>query len=63
MGEDAKVAVRNIQRDVNDSITKDDELSEDQEKRGHDQVQKITDEFTKRIDQAVTNKTNEIMKV
>jgi ribosome recycling factor len=63
MGEDSKVAIRNIRRDVNDSIKKDDELSEDTEKRALDQVQKITDEFTKKIDQAVVNKTNDIMKV
>lgn len=63
MGEETKIAVRNIRRDVNDSIKKDDDLSEDQEKRALDQVQKITDEFTKKIDQAVTEKTEDIMKV
>lgn len=63
MGEEAKIAVRNIRRDVNDSIKKDDEHSEDQEKRAHEQVQKITDEFTKKIDQAVASKTESIMKV
>jgi ribosome recycling factor len=63
MGEEAKVAVRNIRRDVNDSIKKDDELSEDVARNAHDQIQKITDEFTKKIDQAVESKTNDIMKV
>lgn len=63
MGEDAKVAIRNIRRDVNDSIKKDDDLSEDEEKRGLDKVQKITDEYTKKIDDAVANKTTDIMKV
>lgn len=62
-GEEAKIAIRNIRRDVNDSIKKDDELSEDVEKRALDQVQKITDEYTKKIDLAVVNKTNDIMKV
>lgn len=63
MGEEAKVAIRNIRRDVNDSIKKDDDLSEDEEKRALDKVQKITDEYTKKIDDAVANKTTDIMKV
>lgn len=63
MGEDAKIAIRNIRRDVNDSIKKDDDLSEDVEKRALEKVQKITDEFTKKIDQAVASKTADIMKV
>lgn len=63
MGEDAKVAIRNIRRDVNDSIKKDDDLSEDEEKRALDKVQKITDEYTKKIDDAVASKTTDIMKV
>ncbi len=63
MGEEAKVAIRNIRRDVNDAIKKDDSLPEDQEKRALDKVQEITDDFVKRIDQAVTNKTQDIMKV
>lgn len=63
MGEEAKVAIRNIRRDINDAIKKDDSLPEDQEKRALDKVQEITDDFVKRIDQAVTNKTQDIMKV
>jgi ribosome recycling factor len=63
MGEESKVAIRNIRRDVNDSIKKDDTLTEDEEKKALDQVQKITDEFVKKIDQAVTDKTKEIMTV
>ncbi len=63
MGEEAKVAIRNIRRDINDAIKKDDSLPEDQEKRALDKVQEITDDFVKRIDQAVNNKTQDIMKV
>ena len=63
MGEESKVAIRNIRRDVNDSIKKDDTLTEDEEKKALDQVQKITDEFVKKVDQAVTDKTKEIMTV
>lgn len=63
MGEEAKIAIRNIRRDVNDAIKKDDSLPEDQEKRALEKVQEITDDFVKRIDQAVTNKTQDIMKV
>ncbi len=63
MGEEAKVAIRNIRRDVNDSIKKDDTLTEDEEKKALDQVQKITDDYVKRIDQAVVDKTKDIMTV
>lgn len=63
MGEEAKVAIRNIRRDINDSIKKDDTLTEDESKKALDKVQKITDEYVKKIDQSVVDKTAEIMKV
>ena len=66
MGEEAKVAVRNIRRDALDGIKKlkkDNEISEDEEKRFNDEIQKFTDEFVKKIDDALAQKEKDIMQV
>lgn len=65
-GEDAKVAVRNIRRDANDSfkkLVKDKEISEDDERRLQDEVQKLTDSNVAKIDEMITQKEAEIMTV
>ena len=65
-GEDAKVAIRNIRRDVNDDIKaleKAKECSEDESKKGLDDAQKLTDKFIKRIDEILADKEKEIMEV
>jgi ribosome recycling factor len=65
-GEMAKVAVRNIRRDANEDIKrqlKDDHLSEDDSKREHDRVQKITDQFVAEIDQIIEHKESDILTV
>lgn len=65
-GENAKVAVRNIRRDANDSfkkMSKANEISEDEVKSLEDEVQKLTDKFIARIEETVENKTKEIMTV
>lgn len=65
-GEDAKVAVRNIRRDANEAIKKAlkaNEISEDEEGNLQDDVQKLTDRFIKEVDQAVEEKTKEVMAV
>lgn len=65
-GEEYKVAIRNIRRDANDSLKKsqkNDEISEDEEKSLEDEVQKLTDSFIKKIDDAISDKTKEIMTV
>ena len=65
-GEDAKVAIRNIRRDGIDAfkkIAKAGEISEDEGKDLEDDMQKITDEFIKKIDKAVEEKTKEVMTV
>ena len=64
-GEDAKVAVRNIRRDGNDSFKKlaKEEVSEDEIKELTDKLQKITDQFIKDIDVAIEEKSKEIMTV
>ncbi len=66
MSEKAKVAVRNIRKDANDKVKKlekDKEISEDEMKRGLDQVQKITDEHIKKIDDILAAKEADILKV
>ena len=63
LAEDAKVAIRNVRRDINDQIKKDDTLTEDDEKKALDKVQKLTDDFIKRVDEAAATKTKEIMTV
>ena len=64
-GEDAKVAVRNVRRDGNDSFKKlkGTEVSEDEINDLNDELQKITDKFIKDIDAAVEEKNKEIMTV
>lgn len=63
-GEDKKVAIRNIRRDVIDEFKKNEEnSSKDQIHSFSDVVQKITDEFVAKIDDIVSNKEQEIMKV
>jgi ribosome recycling factor len=65
-GETAKVAVRNVRRDANDKvkkIEKDKAISEDDSKRAHDKIQKITDEFVAKVDALCEQKEAELLKV
>ncbi|NCN41810.1 ribosome recycling factor [bacterium] len=65
-GEDTKIAVRNIRRDVNEEIKskeKSKELSEDDSKRLQDTVQKITDTFVAEVDKLVEAKIKDVMTV
>lgn len=65
-GETAKVAVRNHRRDANDAVKrllKDKSISEDDERRSQDVVQKMTDDFIAQIDKVVTAKEAEVMEI
>jgi ribosome recycling factor len=65
-GEDGKIAVRNVRHKVHDDLRaqlKDHDITEDDNKRMQDQLQKMTDRFIKEIDQLVTAKEKEIMEV
>ena len=65
-GENAKVAIRNIRRDANDTfkkMEKNDEITEDELKEATDKMQKITDKAIEKVDKAVDNKTKEILTV
>jgi len=61
--EECKVVVRNVRRDINEMIKKDDELTEDLEKEALEKVQKLTDENIKRIEAITEAKNKEIMTV
>jgi ribosome recycling factor len=66
MAEDARVAVRNVRREANDklkALAKDKKapITEDEERRGHDQIQKTTDKYIARIDELLKKKEQEIM--
>ncbi len=64
-GEEAKVAIRNIRRDANDSFKKlaKEEVSEDEIKDLENEVQKLTDKYIKDIEKAVEEKSKEILTV
>ena len=65
-GEHAKVAIRNLRRDANDSVkkqVKDKLASEDDERRSQDDVQKFTDRFIAEVDKLVASKEQDIMAV
>lgn len=65
-GESSKVAIRNIRRDVNDALKKQNkanELSDDQLKDKESEVQKMTDKYIAAIDKAIEDKSKEILTV
>lgn len=66
IGEEAKIAIRNVRRDSTDAVKKlekTDNLPEDAVKDGQDQVQKITDKFVKIVDETVSAKEKEVMEI
>ncbi len=66
IAEEGRVAIRNIRRDANERIKKERKnknISEDQEADGHDEVQKMTDDYVKEIDDIVVRKEKEVMEV
>lgn len=66
LGEDAKVAIRNVRRDQNDKVKaaeKDKKISEDESKKVQEEIQKITDNFIKEVDKIVDAKEKELLTV
>jgi len=64
--EDGKVAIRNVRRDVMrhlEELVRNGEVGDDEERRAENQVQKLTDEHTKTIDELLKHKEAEIMEV
>ena len=65
-GEEAKVAVRNVRRDVMDDIKKlkkDNEITEDEQKDGEKKLQDITDKYVKQVDEMTKKKETEILSI
>ena len=65
-GEEAKVAIRNIRRDANDTVKKQQkggEISEDEQKQYEEKIQKLTDKFIEKVDKEIEEKSKEIMTV
>lgn len=64
--EQGRVSVRNVRRDANDKVKamlKDKEISEDEDRRSQDDIQKLTDIFIKKIDGALADKEAELMEI
>jgi ribosome recycling factor len=62
--ENAKIAIRNVRRDANEALKEDEkkkEISEDDRKRGEDEVQKLTDKYVAEADAAAAQKEKEIL--
>ena len=65
-GENAKVAVRNLRRDANNQLKdaqKKTEISEDEERKAQEQIQKITDKYIANIDKMLSEKEAELMQI
>ena len=66
MGEEAKVALRNVRRDVNDKIkklAKEHEISEDNMHTKQEEIQKMTDSYVKSVDEVIVTKEKEVMEI
>jgi ribosome recycling factor len=65
MAEESRVAIRNVRREANDrlkTMARDTKISEDEERRGHEQIQKMTDRFIGKVDELLKKKEEEILK-
>jgi len=66
LGENSKVAIRNIRRDANEFVKKKEkekEISQDELKKDQDEIQKITDDFIGEIDKLIAEKEKEVMEI
>lgn len=65
-GEESKIAIRNIRRELNETLKKmknNKEITEDDLHRGQEEVQKLTDKYIEKIDKIIANKEAEIMEI
>ena len=62
-GEECKVAVRNIRRDAMEKVKKDESYTEDTLKKEEESIQKLTDQFVKKVDEVIKEKETEIMSI
>ena len=65
-GENARVAIRNIRRDANNhlkTLLKDKEITEDEERRAEDEIQKLTDKYIAEVEEVLHTKEQELMEI
>jgi ribosome recycling factor len=66
VAEEHRVAIRNVRRDSNDHVkklSKDKKITEDDDRRAHDEMQKLTDGYMLKLDQAAKAKEKEILEI
>lgn len=66
VAEDHRVALRNVRRDANEAVkklSKDKKITEDEDKRAHDEIQKLTDSYMQKLDQAARTKEKEVLEI
>ena len=63
LAEEARVSVRNVRRDVNGKIERDEELSDDEQSREKKAVQKVTDSYVAKIEELLKTKSSEVMEI
>lgn len=63
LAEHAKIAIRNVRRDANNKLERDEELTEDDVRREQGKVQKATDEYVARVDEMLKAKEAEVMEI
>src|ERR1700730_15063629 len=66
VAEEHRVAIRNVRRDGNESVKKlfkDKKITEDEDRRGHDEIQKMTDTYMGKLDLAAKSKEKEVMEI
>jgi ribosome recycling factor len=66
VAEEGRVAIRNLRRETNEKLkamAKDKKVSEDEERRGHEQIQKTTDRFIAKVDELLKKKEGEILTI
>jgi len=66
MGEDAKVGIRNVRREANDTLKrleKDKDITEDEQKRGEKEIQDLTDDYVARVDKVIEEKEKDLMEL
>jgi ribosome recycling factor len=66
MGEDAKVGIRSVRREANDTLKKlekDKDITEDEQKRGEKEIQDLTDDYVARVDKVIEEKEKDLMEI
>ena len=66
MGEDAKVGIRSVRREANDTLKKlekDKDITEDEQKRGEKDIQDLTDDYVARVDKVIEEKEKDLMEI